>query len=53
MSHSSLEGNVSHKIGASDGMNNRYTVLHNQNTMTNNVDHADNYTHNKPKTINE
>ena len=47
----SLEENVSHIIGASDGMNNRYTVLHDQNTMTNKADHADDYAHNKPKTI--
>ena len=46
-----MEGNVSHIIGASDGMNNRYTVLHDQNTMTNKADHADDYAHNKPKTI--
>ena len=46
-----MEGNVSHKIGASDGMNNIYTVLHDQNTTTYNADYADDYAHNKPKTI--
>ena len=46
-----MEGNVSHIIGASDGMNNRYTVLRDQNTMTNKADQADDYAHNKPKTI--
>ena len=46
-----MEGNVRHKIGAFDGMNNIYTVLHDQNTTTYNADRADDFVHNKPETI--